>query len=85
MKHYRRTRVYLTDLLLAMTTATVILSVVIYSNLMNKAYERTSALEEKTISRIIALEQNVKLLESILEKRWIERLNEKPSKHRKVL
>lgn len=85
MKHYRRTRVYLTDILLFMTTVTVILSVVIYSNLMNKAYERTSALEEKTISRIISLEQNVKLLERIIEKRWIERLNEKPNKHRKVL
>jgi hypothetical protein len=68
-----------------MTTATVILSVVIYSNLMNKAYERTTALEEKTISRIISLEQNVKLLERIIEKRWIERLNEKQSKYRKVL
>jgi hypothetical protein len=68
-----------------MTTVTVILSVVIYSNLMNKAYERTTALEEKTISRIISLEQNVKLLERIIEKRWIERLNEKQNKHRKVL
>lgn len=74
MKFYRGTKVYLTDVFMALVTLVVLMSIFIYSSLISK-----------TDLRVLELEGKMKVLEKVLEKRWIEKLNEKPKKYKKVL
>lgn len=74
MKFYRGTKVYLTDVFMFLVTLVVILSIVVYSSLIGK-----------TDLRVLELEGKMKILEKVLEKKWLDKLNEKPKKHRKIM